>query len=330
MTLGPPPSPPATLGPGREFDLIRAILAQHERIADRAGAHPAVRVVPGDDAAVIDASPLVVSADLSFEDVHFRRDWITPDEIGWRATAASLSDLAAMAAVPVGILVTMAVKPDDATAFATSVMAGASLAAVAYGAALLGGDISRSTGPFVLDVISVGHAGRPILRSGAQPGDSIWVTGSLGGAAAAVAAWSAGGAPDPAARARFAHPIPRIAEARWLAERGVLHALIDLSDGLAGDVRHLAAASNVCIRLDVSQIPIHPAANRQLAIQGGEDYELCFAAPPSFGDSLVEAFQHAFELPLTRVGSVEAGSGVLALEDDGSAHSLEAMGYSHL
>jgi thiamine-monophosphate kinase len=225
-------------------------------------------------------------------------------------------------------------------------MAGVSRVAIAHGTALLGGDVSRSTGPFVIDVIALGHAEEPVRRSGAQPGDGIWVTGSLGGAACAVAAWTAGELPDPEARARFAHPLPRIEEARWLAQQGALHALIDLSDGLAGDAGHMAAASDVRIRLELARIPLHRAVHDaparaahgevnigsalRLALAGGEDYELCFAAPPSFGKSLVDAFQERFGIALTRVGSVEAGSGVVVVDKDGGTHALALTGYSHV
>lgn len=347
------------LGPGREFDLIRAVLDQHERrravgarAIDRArtvprgeSALPAILLGAGDDAAVVDATPLVISADLSFEDVHFRRDWITAREIGWRATAAALSDLAAMAATPMAILVSFAATSKDAD-FALEVMGGASDASVAFGAALIGGDVSRSTGPFVIDVIVLGQTPKPVARSGAVAGDSLWVTGSLGGAAAAVAAWMSGQEPDPAARLRFARPQPRIDEALWLAGTGLLHAMIDLSDGLAGDARHLAAASNAGIRLDLGRIPIDPASGTsaplsqgessrvsgplRLALGGGEDYELCFAAAAQFGEREAAAFRERFGVPLTRVGSVVTGAGVVSVDERGEVHALELAGYTHL
>lgn len=347
------------LGPGREFDLIRAILEQHERTretdarvahrarpANRSGSGvPGILLGAGDDAAVVDASPLVISVDLSFEDVHFRRKWITAREIGWRATAAALSDLAAMAARPLAILVSFAAKSEDAD-FALEIMGGASDASIAFGAALIGGDVSRSTGPFVIDVIVLGHTPKPVARSGAVPGDSVWVTGSLGGAAAAVAAWMSGREPDRSARIRFARPAPRIEEALWLAETGLLHAMIDLSDGLAGDARHLAVASNAGIQLDLGKIPIDPALGTsapasqvesagmpgplRLALGGGEDYELCFAAAAQFGDFEAAAFRERFGIPLTRVGSVVPGSGVVARDEHGEVHALELAGYTHL
>lgn len=292
---------------------------------------------PGDDCAVVHGAGIAISTDVCVEDVHFRRAWIDPEEVGWRASAAALSDLAAVAAVPIGLLVSM-VLPDDVPG--DRVMAGVSAAAAHHDATLLGGDVSRSPGPLAIDVVAVGRTGAPVLRSGVQPGDAIWVTGRLGAAAAAVAAWQAGRTPDPMSRAVFARPRARTREARWLAGHGVLHALIDVSDGLAGDAAHLAAASEVKIVLDLDTIPIHPAARSvadspdsalALALGGGDDYELCLAAPPGACDGLVESFRDEFDLELTRVGWAEAGSGLLGRKArGGEPEPLETAGYSHL
>jgi thiamine-monophosphate kinase len=154
----------------------------------------------------------------------------------------------------------------------------------------------------------IGRAGRPVHRRGARPGDGLWVTGALGGARAALAAWTAGRIPSPGARTRFAHPIPRIREGIWLAEQGAT-AMLDLSDGLGGDAEHLAAASDVALAIDLETIPVDPAVALVLpegesasifAARGGEDYELLAAMP--------EGFQGA-DFSLTRIGTVVAGSG---------------------
>ncbi len=328
------------LGPGAEFDLIRSLLERDASLRGRLGAEApgasSVLVGPGDDCAVVHAPGIALSIDLSIEDIHFRRDWLEPGEIGWRATAAALSDLAAVAAEPVGILVSLGL-PRNADADAASVMGGVSEAAAAHGAVLLGGDVSRSPGPLVVDVVAVGRVGAPILRSGVRPGDAICVTGQLGGAAAAVAAWQGGREPDPAARLAFARPRARLAEARWLAERGALHAAIDLSDGLAGDAGHLASASNVRILLELADVPVHPAAGADragalgLALGGGEDYELCIAGPPATCAALAGEFGRTFGVPLTRVGEAFEGEGLYARERPGAeARPLTTGGYSHI
>jgi thiamine-monophosphate kinase len=318
------------LGGGAEFDLIRRFLSRGGAALPRN-----VLVGPGDDCAVIEGDPIALSLDLAIEDVHFRRAWLEPEEIGRRTTAAALSDLAAVAAEPIGALAALAVAAADAGDYAVRVMDGVRAAADAAGAALLGGDLSRSPGPLVLDVAVVGSVAEPVLRSGARPGDAVWVTGRLGGAAAAVRRWAEGALPSAEARRAFADPRPKLKEARWLAGRGVLHALIDISDGLAGDAAHIAAASDVRIVLDAQAIPVHPGADADaterglaLALHGGEDYELLFAAPPGSVEPLVAAFADAFGSPLSRVGEVAAGGGVVLRREGGNEEEVGG-GYDH-
>jgi thiamine-monophosphate kinase len=325
------------LGRGAEFDLIRRILA-----SGAASAHvlpEAVRVGPGDDCAVVRGDGIALSVDMSVEGVHFRREWLEPQEIGYRATAAALSDLAAVAATPIGVLVALAARRDDMENMAERVMSGARAAAAHAGAALLGGDITRIDGPMVIDVVVIGNAARPALRRGARPGDSLWVTGELGAAATAVLAWQQGRAPENAARHAFAAPAARLSEATWLADRGAISALIDVSDGIAGDAGHLAAASSVQIVIDAASIPIHPTvramfpdprAALELAMRGGEDYELCFAAPPHAVEPLIESFRGTFEIALTCIGSVVQGSGVHLRDLEGNIAELQYSGYDHL
>jgi thiamine-monophosphate kinase len=164
----------------------------------------------------------------------------------------------------------------------------------------------------VIDVTVVGAVADPLTRSGAVPGDQVWVTGRLGGAAAAVLAYDAAMEPSPAARRRFEHPRPRWREARWLAGRGVPSAMIDLSDGLAGDAAHVARASDVGMRLRVDRLPLDEAlegwsdtlAARRVAAGGGDDYELLFTASAGRVERVRAAFERMFGLELTRVGEV--------------------------
>jgi thiamine-monophosphate kinase len=315
------------LGPGGEFDRIRAAIA-------RGGELPAaVRVGPGDDAAVIEGG-WVLSSDMSVEDVHFRRSWLSDREIGYRATVAAFSDLAAMAATPLGLLVSIA-TPESGDVDLDEVQHGVSEAAEACGGAILGGDLSRSPGPLVLDVVVVGRTSWPVLRNGAEPGDEIWVTGRLGASAAAVHVWQQGGEPSPDARAAFARPTPRILEACCLVEQECVDALMDLSDGLAGDVGHMAAASGVKVVLEASAIPVADAAlgalgaegGLEAALHGGEDYELLFVTDP--GVVHVAYFQDRFGLEVTRVGHVHEGEGVWLDLGDGAPQPLERTGFDH-
>ena len=281
------------LGPGREFDAIRALLARW------GGAAQGI----GDDAALLDVpsgARLVVSVDASVEDVHFKREWLTPEEIGWRATAAAISDLAAMAAHPLGLLVAICVPPRW-TADLGALGDGIAAAARAAEMPIIGGD-TTSGEQLTLSLSVLGHARTPLRRSGARIGDIIYVTGALGGPSAALRALAVGELPTTLHRARFAHPEPRLAAAHWLAERGAT-AAIDISDGLSADLRHLAAASGVAIELDVGAVPVLSGATLDDALGGGEEYELAVAS----GALDTDAFELAIGLSLTAVGRVVAG-----------------------
>ncbi|UCC26137.1 MAG: thiamine-phosphate kinase [Gemmatimonadales bacterium] len=319
------------LGSGREFDLIRQIL-------QNGNADPSLlRVGPGDDAAVLSRSGRVVSCDLSVEDVHFRRDWLAPGEVGYRATMAALSDLAAMGAEPLAVLASLAGTAEDAeSGVLTEVGLGTRRAALEVGACLAGGDVTRSSGPLVVDVMVVGDTETPVLRSGARPGDEVWVTGVLGGAAGAVRLWKEGVSPGEDLRARFARPTPRFGVMDSLRETGLLTAGMDLSDGLAGDAGHIAAASAVELRLLLSSIPVDPALEealgvdeaREVALAGGEDYELLVTARPGL-HRWVQGIQEAHGVELTRVGTVESGSGVRILDAQGRERDARVGSFEH-
>lgn len=313
---------PGALGPGAEFDLIRRLVA---------GARPTEGVLlgPGDDAALLEGG-WVVTCDMVVEDVHFRRAWLDDEDIGGRAVRAAVSDLAAMAARPVGVLLALAgsrAHHDDGTL--ARVGAGARTAVETLGACLVGGDVTRSPGPLVLDVVALGRTDAPARRSGARPGDDLWVTGALGGAAAAVVLWDRGARPEARLRARFARPEPRVGAAAALATTGRLHALMDLSDGLVGDAGHLAAASEVGIEVDVDTVPVEPEAARalgpvqalRLALGGGEDYELLAALTPGASP---DDLARRTGVTMTRVGRVVAGEGVRFV--DGAGQPVDVAG----
>jgi thiamine-monophosphate kinase len=318
-----------------EFDRIGSMVrAANTQVDDR------VILGPGDDAAVVRipaGEHAVLSCDLSVEDVHFRRAWLTWEEIGWRATASALSDLAAMGARPLGALLAVALAPELDTAVAESLCAGAGDCLRRFDSVLLGGDLSQSPGPAVVDVSVLGSTESPLPRAGAQPGDEVWVTGWLGGAAAASVSWAAGLEPDVRARRAFARPVPRLAEIAWLRERSTIRAAVDLSDGLAGDAGHIAAASEVRLVLRRDGIPLHPVLDEftdrevaaRIAATGGEDYELLLAAEPGPLESLRREFETTFDIPLTRIGRVESGRGVTWVDDSGSEVVMPAGGFDH-
>ncbi|MFH1765109.1 MAG: thiamine-phosphate kinase [Gemmatimonadota bacterium] len=319
------------LGPGGEFDLIRQLVGPEEPLSQ------GVLVGPGDDCTVLEGG-LVVSTDLSVEGVHFRREWVTLEEAGYRAAAAALSDLAAMAAAPIGALLSMALDPLRASNDALELQRGAAEACRLEGIRILGGDLARSSGPLVLDIVALGRSDSPVLRAGTEVGDELWVTGWLGGSGAAVALWNQGSHPPDDLREAFVRPRPRIREALWLAGRVSLHGLIDLSDGLAGDTGHLAAASGLSLVLREASIPSHPALRGfpgqgddplHFPLEGGEDYELCFTVAPGSLDEWVGPFQDTFGIPLTKVGRATEGAGVFLEAAGGRIRPLEKHGFSH-
>lgn len=303
------------------------------------GLPPEVVLPPGDDAVALrcpEGEALVLGTDATAEGIHFRRAWTNWETVGRRAVSAALSDLAAVAARPLGALVTVLLPPELDRDVLLALGRGVGEALHAADGTLLGGDLSRSESGVTLDVVAVGSAAEPVSRTGARAGDRLWVTGSLGGAATAVADWQRGLEPDPRARRAFEHPRPRWREARWLAERAELHAVIDLSDGLAGDAGQLAAASGVRLELRADALPLAPVLeeyrNRELAsrlaLSGGEDYELLLATPADL-TGLRERFRRRFDLELTRVGRVVRGEGVWIREEGSEVRPLEQGGFDH-
>lgn len=320
--------------PGPEFDRIRAFLR-----SVRASV-PEMQVPPGDDAAVLrweaDGS-VVLSTDAFVEGVHFRRAWLQWEAVGYRATAAALSDLAAMTARPVGVLVSLIVPPETEKGTLEELGEGVGQCLRRYDAGLLGGDLSHTAGEMVIDICAVGVVSDPVGRGGARAGDEVWLTGAVGGAAAAVQSWSRSLEPDPRARAAFERPVARVAEARWLRERAGMTALIDLSDGLASDARQIAAASGCRLRLDVDAVPLAPPlseyASREtalrIALAGGEDYELLLCCRPGMADAVRTGFEEQFGTGLAKIGEVLEGAGVIWTSSRGTAVPPDLEGYDH-
>jgi len=314
------------LGPGGEFDLIRAIA---ERLGPK-GRHL------GDDCALIsvDGATLVLSTDMSIEGAHFQTGWLSDEEIGWRSAMGALSDLAAAGAECLGLLAAVSVPHQAQRDRVVAVMDGVGQAVAACGGAVLGGDLTAAP-VWALAITVIGRASRPASRHGARPGDGLWVTGQLGGARAALAAWQDGREPAAGLRQAFARPAARIAAGQWLVQAGA-RAMMDLSDGLAGDAHHLANASGVALDVNLDVLPVAEGvaeegarlgrAAVELAAEGGEDYELLAALPETFGASEAASFQSAVGLPITRVGDVRAGAGVV-LHRAGA--TVELHGFDH-
>jgi thiamine-monophosphate kinase len=283
------------MGPGEEFDLIRRLV--------RIWGARAIGI--GDDAAVLRVPPgmqLVATTDAAVDRVHFRRDWCTPDEIGHRAATAAISDIAAMAATPLGVLVALAV-PHDCLTLVEEIGRGIGEAVAVNETAIIGGNVTRA-GELSITTTVLGYAAHPVMRSGAIAGQAVYVTGRFGGPAAAVNAWTHGAEPDAEWRLRYARPAARLREAKWLAERGAT-AAIDISDGLLADLAHVAHASGVRLQLELDTLPVVAGVDIERAARGGDEYELAVTAPPGLD---LAAFHDAFGTPLTRIGLVHAGA----------------------
>ena len=286
-----------SLGGGAEFDTIRSLIAAW---GDRA------RGI-GDDAAILDIPAderLVVSTDACVENVHFRRGWLEPEEIGARAAAAALSDLAAMAATPRGLLLSLAF-PETWRDSLVGIARGVGEVAASVSCPIVGGNMTTATElSITTTVLGSGHS--LLERGGVQAGDIICVTGRLGGPGAALRAFELGETPAEEYRARFARPVPRIEEATWLAARGA-HAAIDISDGLMRDAGHLIAASGVSIHVNQQAVPRLAGITWEDAVESGEEYELLVALPgePSV-KRLAAEFHERFGLSLVPIGRAAA------------------------
>jgi len=315
-----------------EFDLIARIRA---RALQAGAARPDVVLGIGDDAAVLQVPAdclLVVATDTLNDGVHFPID-TAPADLGWKALAVNLSDLAAMGAQPAWCTLSLSLHEADA-GWVDAFLDGFLALAHAHGVALVGGDTTR--GPLSVCVTVHGFAdyGHALRRSGALVDDDLWISGTLGDAAAALSQWRAGGATEPALRRRLDRPDPRVATGRALSR--IAHACIDVSDGLLADVGHLCSASAVGARIDIDALPASDTlramftdeTRRVLQTAGGDDYELCFSAAPSWREAIA-AIAADTGVPLSRIGRVVAGDEVVALDRNGDTWQPPRRGFDH-
>jgi thiamine-monophosphate kinase len=306
-----------------EFELI-------EKLTRSLPTNKSVVTGSGDDCAVLDLGLpdklLLFKTDAIVEGIHFQTA-APPEKIGHKALARCLSDIAAMAGTPTAALITIALPKTFDAAFIEAIYSGISALARKYDVAIAGGETTTNPERILISVAMLGLAprGKAVLRSGAEAGDAIFVSGELGGSLAG----------------KHLEFEPRLTEGRWLAEHFAIHAMIDVSDGLAGDLRHILRASRVGAELLTTSIPISRAAKMAskaessakppllAALTDGEDFELLFTVAAKDAVPLLDAWKKQFpKLALTCIGKITAGEGI-TLRDKTGARRLTAHGYEH-
>lgn len=306
-----------------EFELIR-------RLTRSLPTHSSVVVGPGDDCAVLDlglgSQLLLFKTDAVVESVHFTAT-TAPAQIGHKALARCLSDIAAMAGTPTTALVTLGLPREFDAAFVERIYGGMTELARRHGVVFVGGETTTNPGGLLISIALLGTVprGKAVLRSGAEVGDAIFVTGELGGSLSG----------------KHLEFEPRLVEARWLVEHFSVHAMLDLSDGLAGDLPHVLAASRVGAELQASSIPISRAARLAAkagggakppllaALTDGEDFELLFTVASRDAVPLLDAWRKQFpQLGLACIGRIRSGEGI-TIRDSQGVRPLKAHGYVH-
>lgn len=306
-----------------EFELLR-------RLTHNLPTNESVVLGAGDDCAVLDVGAgdrlLLFKTDAVVEGIHFTKETV-PEKIGRKALARGLSDIAAMAGTPTAAVVTLALPKQIEPSFVEKIYSGLNALAQQHGVAIVGGETTTNPERMLISVALIGSVarGKALLRSGAKVGDAIFVTGELGGSLAG----------------KHLEFEPRLAEARWLAENFPVHAMMDVSDGLAGDLRHILTASKVGADLLKRAVPVSRAAKLiakrgdaakpafVAALTDGEDFELLFTVASKTAVPLLDAWKKKFPaLKLSCIGKIVAGEGI-TLRDAAGARALSAQGYVH-
>ncbi len=340
----------------------RLLIQQIRRAATKRGQRIGGGI--GDDCAVLPVyrgHKTLVTTDFSLEDVHFRREWHPPDSVGHRCLARGLSDIAAMGGIPRAGFLSLALPPDLPQSWVDRFIAGLLKLANQFSVPLAGGDTAQSPDGILADIVVLGSvpAGKAILRSGARPGDFLYVTGTLGAAVAALNQLREGQKLRPRSHPKHFYPEPRVAVGQFLREKKLATAMIDISDGLSTDLGHICAESGVgavvyaealpsaseasqddrlvsghdfsrAVRRSTMTRALAPEANpraRQMisqALHGGDEYELLFTASPNR-----QIPKQVAGVPITRVGEIITGKQMKLATADGKTHPLKPEGWEH-
>ncbi len=315
-----------------EKALIRLL---RDRSGRRSKRGSAVRTGIGDDCAVI-AIPrgyqALVTTDFSLENVHFKRAWHPSESVGHRCLVRGLSDMAAMGGDPLAVFLSLALPRGIPQSWADGFLRGLLKLTADFKVALAGGDTAESPGGVMADIVVLGGVprGMAVLRSGARPGDIIYVTGELGASAATLRLLSAGKKLRPADFVRHFYPTPRVGVGRFLRAKRLASAMIDISDGLSTDLGHICEESGVGAEIQAGSIPVatvgksEKRVDRQSALHGGEDYELLFTAPPR---KIVPS--RIAGVAVRKIGVVTRARKVFLREKDGALQELLPQGWEH-
>jgi thiamine-monophosphate kinase len=309
----------------------RSLIQQIRRMA-ASSVNTAVKMGIGDDCAVLRLKPgheLLVTTDLCIENVHFRRAWHLPAAVGHRCLTRGLSDIAAMGGEPLACFLSLGLPADLPQAWITGFLRGLLALAKRHRVELAGGDVS-SAPQIAADIIVTGQvpSGTAVLRSGASFGDRIYVTGSLGGSAGTLKQLSAGQAIKPTKSNPHFYPTPRLKVGDYLRNRGLATSMIDISDGLSVDLTHICDESGVAAILMSNMVPIARNADLELALHGGEDYELLFTAPRR-----AKIPARIAGVAISQIGEImnrrDYSSAIQILGDNGKVTSLPQRGWQH-
>jgi thiamine-monophosphate kinase len=334
---------PETLAGLGEFGLIARL---EDLLARRGVSAPGVVLGLGDDTAILSPQPgqeLLVTCDTLVAGRHFLPRVITPHELGRRAMAVNLSDIAAMGGQPLYALVSLGLTAQTLASAVEEMYRGFLEELNPWGAAVVGGNITKTEGPAFIDVTLMGQApaGRALRRGGGQAGDVILVTGHPGQAAAGLRQLSQpGGVADPELRRAYLTPVPRLAQGMAVLQSGLASAMIDISDGFLGDLNHICEQSGLGALLEAANLPVSPALARaasswgqdplDLVLGDSDDYELIITCPPEQAPSLRAALAAAGSLEVHAVGRLTpADQGLRLALPDGRQRRLAPRGWDH-
>jgi thiamine-monophosphate kinase len=319
------------------LDLLREIVGESRHVHIIKGI--------GDDCAVLSFSDdfdVLLTVDTVARDVHFSMDWQTSQGIGWRALAASVSDIAAMGGEPIAGVIAVAIEGgwDESL---RQIYRGITDLSTKLRMDIVGGDISELPAGFSISLTIFGRVkkGRAIFRDGARPGDDIWVTGTLGGGEAVRVMAGQIGHTQPMEKAidDYEKIVPRVKEAQFLTDTFYPTSMIDISDGLSTDISHICRSSGVGAVIEESLVPVDDKAIHvhekygidpvELALNGGEDFELCFTSPGGVGEEFAGQFRDRFQLQITKIGQITTSDRVIR-DKNGKTRELKAGGFDHL